>query len=226
MRISRGLAAHAIAHGWWPADGSKLSFADALATDPLGPDSALRRWGRATYLLEQQSGHIDVPFLRRLLSDHYEGMKDEVDPLSMPARPLPLCQHRADRLTLASLVAPLRTDVPLAWCAFGPPCVGVWLPVFLAGDLPESLGDGTTARRALRLHEQLCRDPQRSGEVCEAFDRLQARLDQEAEDIIEQIRSAEETGERRRRASLFMQHGLERYTETVNDLLRRVYQLV
>src|SRR5262249_12671598 len=155
MRISRGLASHAIGQGWWPADGSKLNFADALTTDPLGCDSALRRWGRATYLLEQQSGHIDVPFLRRLLSDHYEGMKDEVDPLQSTPGPLPLCQHRPGRLTLAGMVAQLRTDVPLAWCAFGPPCVGVWLPVFLHADLPAALGDGSMAQRALRLHEQL-----------------------------------------------------------------------
>src|SRR5262249_2572353 len=91
-RISHGLASHAIGQGWWPGDGSKLDFACALSESPTGHASGLRRWGRATLLLEQQNGHIDAAFLRRLLSDHYEGMHDEIDPLSDRTGPTPLCQ--------------------------------------------------------------------------------------------------------------------------------------
>src|SRR5262249_18038354 len=53
VRISRGLSGQVIGRGWWAADGSKLDFG-AVAPDAVGRDSALRRWGRATYLLEQQ----------------------------------------------------------------------------------------------------------------------------------------------------------------------------
>src|SRR5262249_2900183 len=55
-RISSGLADHVIAQGLWPADGSKLDFAGALGASPAVRAPELRRWGRATLLLEQQNG--------------------------------------------------------------------------------------------------------------------------------------------------------------------------
>src|SRR5436305_1933998 len=55
--IADGLSSHAIARGWWPGDGSKLDFAGALGQAGAEPADALRRWGRATLLLEQQNGH-------------------------------------------------------------------------------------------------------------------------------------------------------------------------
>src|SRR5205807_1116536 len=79
QRLAPGLAEHTIAEGLWPDDGSKLDFG-SLNDEPLGSQSALRRWGRASLMLEQQHGHIDAGFLRRLLSDHYEGTQFEVDP--------------------------------------------------------------------------------------------------------------------------------------------------
>src|SRR5262249_4270173 len=72
-RIAGGLATHAIGHGWWPGDGSKLDFAGALAEVPSAHPAALRRWGHATLCLQEQNGHIDLAFFRRLLTDHEEG---------------------------------------------------------------------------------------------------------------------------------------------------------
>src|SRR5207248_4013069 len=138
-RISKGLGGYAIARGWWPADGSKLDFADALSDNPVGEESALRRWGRATLLLEQQNGHIDVGFLRRLLCDHYEGTHCEVDPLAPRPTPVPICHHAAERGTAASTVAHLARDaqrLPRLECAYGPPCSGVYFAVLLDGELP------------------------------------------------------------------------------------------
>jgi dipeptidase len=231
VRISRGLAGQVIARGWWPSDGSKLDFGAAVAPDPVGRDSGLRRWGRATYLLEQQSGHIDVPFLRRVLSDHYEGMQGERDPLSNEVGPLPLCQHDLEHTTLLSLVASLTSDPQrpvVAWCTFGPPCVGVYVPLLLRGDLPTALTSDTVARRALRLHEQLRGEPSRMAEVCETFDRLQAVFDQEAEAFVAEARALNvgDDGDLPRRASQFMQRCLDRYIEALDGMLRRVYELV
>src|SRR5262249_24339319 len=50
--ISRGLATHAIEQGWWPADGTKLDFAGTVTQTREGHAAGLRRWGRATLLLE------------------------------------------------------------------------------------------------------------------------------------------------------------------------------
>lgn len=241
-RISRGLSAHVIGHGWWPADGSKIDSTDSIHADAIGKASALRRWGRATYLLEEQNGHIDVPFLRKLLSDHYEGMQGEVDPFGAEPGPTPICQHGCgplDRITAASLVAALRegeTHIPLAWCAFGPPCLTVFFPVFLDGELPAPFTSGgyqpgapSIWARNLRLNEQLRRNPRRVEHVSEAFARLQERFDQEAEEFATEAAGLKRQGnhaEIQRRATLFMQHTIERFDETLDGLLRQDHQLV
>jgi dipeptidase len=238
-RISRGLSAHVIGHGWWPADGSKIDPVDSVHASALGTASALRRWGRATFLLEQQGEHIDVALLRRLLGDHYEGMQGAVDPFA-DGGPTPICQHgqTKGRITGTSLVAPLRdpqAGPPLAWCAFGPPCLSVFFPVFLDGDLPEAFrtaghqpgvtGVGTWI---FRLNEQLRSSPRHSA-VSDAFARLQARFDQDAEEFTAELQALQRQGsasECARQASVFMQHTLERFEEVLGSLPRLDHQLV
>ncbi len=214
-RISRGLAGHAIEQSWWPADGSKLDFAPAVGLDST---SGLRRWERATHMLDQQAGHIDVPFLRRLLADHYEGTPDESDPFAAVPGPVALCQHGESETTTASMVASLPADperVPLAWCAFGPPCIGVYFPVFLAGELPSAFADlGTHARQT---RQRLCQQPERVGETCEVFDRLQARFDQEAERFALESHGID-GAERDRRTTLFAQATMEEYVGALRHL--------
>lgn len=241
-RISRGLSAHVIGHGWWPADGSKIDSTDSVQADALGKSSALRRWGRATFLLEQQNGHIDVSFLRRLLGDHYEGMQGEVDPFGAELGPTPICQHgvgAGERLTSASLVAPLAEGadhLPMAWCSFGPPCLAVFFPVFLDGELPAAFGEvghhpGVRSlwTSSLRLHEQLRRNPRRLPLLHETFGRLQERFDQEVEEFSAgavPLKKQGNRGELQRRAALFMQHTIERFDEALESLPRLDHHLV
>ncbi len=92
-RLAPGLSDQAITHGWWAEDGSKLDFVGALSELPMGKASALRRWGRATLLLEQQNGHLDLDFFQRILADHYDGTHYEADPLEGRGLATPLCQH-------------------------------------------------------------------------------------------------------------------------------------
>lgn len=236
--ISHGLAGWAIAQGFWPDDGSKLDFAGALATE-AAPASALRRWGRATLLLEEQNGHLDTAFLRRLLGDHYEGCPDEVDPLEGSERAAPLCLHGQapwQPATAASLVAHLPADgsPPLVWWGPGPPCTSAFLPVLFDGELPEALSaagqqfladeeraDCVTARlRCLLAH--LGNDRRRWHLAREAFGLLQGRLDQQAEEFVAEAKAAGPglaAAERQRQAGLFMQHAVEQFEETVDGLL-------
>ena len=96
-RLSAGLAGEAINSGWWPEDGSKLDFAGRPGRRASPAGSALRRWGRTTRLLEEQNGHIDAAFLRRLLADHYDGTHFEVDPLEPTAHVTPPLSTRQCR---------------------------------------------------------------------------------------------------------------------------------
>jgi dipeptidase len=241
-RISRGLSSHVIGHGWWPADGSKIDPVDSVHASVMGTASALRRWGRATFLMEQQSGQIDVPFLRRLLADHYEGMQGAVDPFSSGDGPTPLCRHGSGPggwITTASIVANLQGRealLPAAWCAFGPPCLTVFFPIYLDGDLPAAFtssghqpGVTSVCTRTLHLNEQLRRNPRRLPQVAEAFARLQERFDRDVEEFsgeLATLRRQDPAADLQRQTSTFMQHTLERFDEVLGSMPRHEPQLI
>ena len=232
-RIAPGLAGRAIERLWWPEDGSKLDFVSALCEEPTGRASALRRWGRATLLLEQQNGHIDAAFLRRLLADHYEGTRYEVDPLDAPGPVTPLCQHAPGGATAASFVVALTADaawVPVVWCAFGPPCLSVHFPIFLDAELPAAFtADGPSpypggvSWLARRLAESVGADATRLDLVHDAMARLQARFEQEVEEFAPEAMALKQAGaELPRIAGSLMQSHLERFDEAVEALLGAV----
>jgi secernin len=223
QRLSPGLAEQVIAQGWWQDDGSKLDFSASLSADQAGTQSALRRWGRATLLLEQQHGSIDATVLRRILSDHYDGTSAEIDPL-VPAGPIPLCRHAGrnnNTATAASFIAQLMPAAcqAMAWCAYGPPCATVYLPIFLDGDLPEMLSRGQTGPdlnslwwRAHTLLGALNTDVEQWAHLRSSLALLQGRIDQEAEDFCADAGALKKTGEPeavRRQTTLFMQSHAE-----------------
>jgi secernin len=215
-RISPGLAGLAIESGWWPADGSKLDFAAALAAGDEGA-AGLRRWGRATLLLEQGRGRLDAASVRALLGDHGGGPASHA-----------LCQHGGGGApeTAASLVADLGGPdrPPLAWAAFGPPCGGVYLPVTPDGELPvdfdeDEPGGGCALGRRLRRLAGRAPDPA----ARPALDALQARLDRDAAEYLGEARALRARGaadELRHLAGSFMQHAVERFGEAEAELLR------
>jgi hypothetical protein len=230
-RIARGLSEHAIALGWWPEDGSKLDFAGAVCPGLSEQAPALHRWGRATYLLGQQNGHIDTPFVRRILADHDA---EEANPGEKAGLPAPsLCRHKPgpdETATAASLVVPLSAApgrLVCAWCAFGPPCRSVFFPVFLEGELPEafSAGDKEAVRMGVRtrqLHAALESSEEMADAVRDHLGRLQARFDQEAEEFVVEAVTLKQHGDSaglQRQAGLFMHHCLERFEEVWDGLM-------
>jgi hypothetical protein len=229
-RLAPGLADRAIAEGLWPGDGSKVDFVGAMCEARLGTRSALRRWGRTTLLLEQQNGHIDTVYLRRLLADHYEGTRYEVDPLDGPSRITPLCQHAADGGgigTAVSSVAELSADPqqPIVWwVALGSPCVSVHLPLLLEGDLPAAF-DGEPSllwQRTQQLHAFLGLDARRWIRVRETLSRLQERCDQELADFLAQaiqLKQMSATPELHRLATTLMQSHVELFEDAVRGFV-------
>jgi secernin len=243
-RISHGLATMAIEHGWWPGDGSKLDFAATLTENPVGQASGLRRWGRATLLLEQQNGHIDMPFIRKILADHYESTHFEIDPLVLSHGPVPLCQHGnapGGGVTTSSMVMQLSADLshlPVVWCAFGPPCSNVHFPVFLEGEVPYALAAGpdeegftswspsiysAAAAGAAegRLGQTLRQDAKGAQRIHDSLSRLQARIDAEAAEFSVEgarLKQAGNKAEVQRLAGQLMKHHMELFDAVVEEL--------
>lgn len=212
-RISPGLASEAINRGWWPDDGSKLDFAGALVGDDEAGAIGLRRWGRATMVLEQNNGQVDTALVRRLLAELGEAARGGAE-LTEPA---------------ASLVArtPAGSDGGmLAWWCCGVPGESVYLPLTLDGDLPASLAADSTGacdvwRQAWRLEEIATRDPQTRAAARSVFPSLQARFDRDAADYLSEAAALHSRGEvagLRRLASAFMQHAVERFEEACEGL--------
>jgi secernin len=221
-RISQGLATHAIGQGWWPADGSKLDFAGALLEDRHVQASALRRWGRTTLFLQEQNGHIDLAFLRRLLTDHDNEDADELDVGGAKDDSLAVCRHGTgpnSPATIASFIGPLAADAQrpaMAWCAFGAPCLSVYFPVFLDGELPQPFSEGVQG-----LGGQIRKDHRRRALAREAFARLQIRFEQETEEFMKEGAELKQRGclaDFQRQASLFMEHNVEQFEEVLGGL--------
>jgi dipeptidase len=233
-RLSPGLSEYAIRGGHYPEDGSKLDFAGAVSADRIGQESALRRWGRGTVLLEGQNGHIDVDFLRRLLADHYEGTRFEVDPIQPDANaPVPICRHEAgvgSSATRISLVAELghgADKLPLLWYAFGPPCLAVYFPVALVrqstnDDLGQFLDRHT--QRLWQLSAMISRsvrqDPDCRELVGERLDWLQARLDGETDEFRQTLTALRPGDEVSRQIQRFLQRHAELFENMVTELVR------
>ncbi|HEV3203141.1 MAG TPA: hypothetical protein VGY77_02100, partial [Gemmataceae bacterium] len=225
-RISQGLASYAIGKGWWPADGCKLDFASAFSDFPIGQASGLRRWGRATLLLEQQNGHIDGPFLRRVLSDHYEGTHFEVDPNGQSAGPVPLCQHgnglRISGTAFSTIMQISGNDsrLPIAWCAFGPPCVNIYFPLLVEGELPQACILGDLPIRMVGLLQKFRNDSEGKERVRDSLGRLQARFDQEADEFATEgasLKRRDRQFELQRLAGNFMQQTLEQFDGVLDE---------
>ncbi|MFO0968300.1 MAG: hypothetical protein U0793_22315 [Gemmataceae bacterium] len=196
-RLAPGLADLAIRRGWWDDDGSKLDFAGRLAL--TGPEHAfaLKRWGRATLLLEQQSGHLDAHGIRRLLIEHFEDtvVQRRPDPVAPPPR------------LQASFLVELPLDpseVCLAWIGLGRGANELFFPVFLEGEPPDILEQGVDGPFASPYRYV---DPEAMYAGPTEVDRLQARLDQEAEACLADLSSLKRQGATQvvaRQATAFM----------------------
>lgn len=176
QRLSPGLASHVIDQGWWQDDGSKIDLVRCVGENTESARNAQKRWGRASLILTQQHGAIDLHFLRRTLADHYHVSRD-----LLPAA-------KTTSLASSFLVDLQRSELPvLVWLAFGTPKTAVYFPICLAGELPAAFGAGLPMATTIedRTHELLTfpqgRDASR---LAAAVERLQGRFDQDAEDFL------------------------------------------
>ncbi len=166
---SRDLDSFARREGWWN-DRGRLDVAGAYRHPEVPGRISEGRLRRSRDLLDRGRGEIDVPYLQQALRDHLDGgIAPPAGVTVEDERYFTLCMHSEPvGTTTASLVASLPRDRNGAWpvwVSFGTPCTGVFLPVYLAGEIPQllSLGgeqcEGVSAWWAFhRLSEAASRD--------------------------------------------------------------------
>lgn len=148
-RLSPSAETVAVKQGWWRPDSGRFDFAQAYCDYPAKePGRGLQRRARSCTVLDQKNGSVDVRTMMALAGDHSIG--------DSPGEPFQgtipdtrsICMHYGDNVegnTAAGLVADLCADgsrLPVYWCCFYSPCLGVYLPTFLEGRVPTVLSIG------------------------------------------------------------------------------------
>lgn len=149
-----------------------LDFARDLGEYTEHPQtSGQTRCKRSRQLLEERAGRIGVADMMSMLRDH-GGAAEAKGPGAFGPT---LCVHPGTGQTAASMVAHLHKDGVIAWCSLVTPCIGIFLPFFVDGSVPEALAQGaatfTPASPWWRIKRLLNRAAENWGE---SFPRIRA----------------------------------------------------
>jgi dipeptidase len=146
--LADGTIEHAIANGWWPEDAAgRFDFAAAYRDTSAAPEVVSRgRHRRTCELLAAPRGRLTPARLCAALRDHYGATAHRAAETPDDERYFAVCMH-ADPVgtTTASMVARLAEDpddLLRYWGSLGSPCVGVFLPLYVDGELPAALARG------------------------------------------------------------------------------------
>ena len=146
VRLSPDCRQIAEEQGWWDAGTESFSFAGAFskASNRNEGSGAMRR-ARSCAVLNMKKGDIEARTMMDLLSDHSDGNYPDEPFKKDQGSKGGICVHTDEGVSAASLVADLCSDgsrLPIYWCSFYSPCLGVFFPIFIEGTLPEVLGVG------------------------------------------------------------------------------------
>jgi len=152
-RLSPEAETFATGQGWWAEGTERFDFARAYRyrSDMLAGTGTQRR-ARSCAVLSREARQIDSKTMMGLLSDHSDAATpDEPFRTEVSSRG-GICFHfdpekpQQSGNTAASLVADLCGDgsrLPVYWCSFYSPCLGLFLPLFVEGNLPSFLTAGS-----------------------------------------------------------------------------------
>jgi hypothetical protein len=194
LRLAPGLAEFVLEQGWWPDNGTKLDFAGCVGhnQDPSADAGAMRRWGKATLLLAQHAGALDLGRVRHLLCEHDAACAKRLGPAG--------CLRRQ---RLGSWAVELADEsVPVVWNAVDVPNGHVFFPLVVGAELPTEWAEGTLPTPA-RLNLADC-------------ERLQTQFEQDACEFQADAALLRQSGEHetaRRLAMVLMQRHVEQWQE-------------
>lgn len=211
-----------------PAD-----FAGEYADPASQQGSGAMRRARSCALLERQSQPLSAPDLMTILSDHGDSAT------TIPEGPS-ICMHSlpdgSRGNTAASLVADLCADgsrLPVYWCSFYSPCLGLFLPIFLEGELPTvlTLGGQTPSAESPwwgfhRLNQLVRQEPEsRMGWVRSRWKALQTSLLASAYPLAQKAKKLIDSGEEATVRRLLSDYMAENTRQMLGQLRRMLAEL-
>jgi secernin len=230
---SRDLDSFARREGWWK-DGGRVDVAVSYRNPAVPGRISEGRLGRSRELLAGASGEIDGEYLQRVLRDHLDaGEAPPADATSDDERYFTLCMHSEPvGTTAASLIAPLSSDpssIWPAWVSFGTPCTGIFVPVYLAGVIPELLSRGSDRPEQdsawwafFELQQAASRDFARYGPALRReWSRLEEKIDLERRGVESSARTAAVSGDDDGAARLLTDF----MAATARDVVDRAHEL-
>ena len=222
-RLSPLAEHHAKENGWHTGDG-RFSFAEAYCDFPARVSGrGLQRSARSCGVLNANIGGVEARTMMALLRDHSDG-EDPKEPFceEMPTS-ISICVHcHGERRgnTAASLVADLCSDgsrLPVYWCSLYSPCLGVFLPMFIEGQVPQVLAVGTAQpsdespwwlfralERRVRRGDQF--DTQAIDAIRSTWARLQEELLESAYRIATEGQELIDSGQRERASKMLTEY--------------------
>jgi dipeptidase len=135
----------AVANGWWESGKEhRFDFAAAYrSTEYVPPHISEDRYGQLQLLLDEYRGKVSPQTMMRSLRDHYDsGTVFTPDRDLSDGKFFSICMHAEPvGTTAASMVAHLRGNAgpKVYWASFGTPCCGVFMPLYIEGEIPEAL---------------------------------------------------------------------------------------
>ncbi|RKU11714.1 secernin-3 [Candidatus Poribacteria bacterium] len=244
-RLSPNGINEAIAQGWWTDTSARFNFSEAYSreADRSVGSGAMRR-KRSCAVLSKYTGNIELQTMMALLSDHSDGSKPDEPFQTEILSGTSICVHHDDKgeggNTAASLVAHLCDDgsrLPVYWCSFYSPCLAVFLPIFIEGELPQvlAIGDETPSDdspwwlfRQLSLKLRL-EEPELIPTVQAKWQEFQTQLLTTAYEIAKEGKFLIERGCENTANQLltrYMAENVETMLETVRGLLSDVEQSI
>jgi secernin len=223
---SRDLEEYAVERGWWTAGSGRLRFATVYRSTELMPGRVSEgRFARGCVLLAEAAGRLTPQEMMRFLRDHGESgtiLPEQRE--SESADFFTLCLH-ADPVgtTTASMVARLRAHWdgrPDLWASLATPCTGVFLPLYLEGNVPAAYARGGASPdraspwwRFKALQDAILARPRSElVRLQQSWGEWEQELASRSERLAEEVRTLQRVGDGeavRRLTSRFMEDNLE-----------------
>ena len=231
-QLSPRAEARAAEAGWWlNHEADRFNFAEAYSSIDRTEGSGAMRRARSCAVLGHRIGEIDARTMMALLSDHGSGQAnpDGFEPGINPGTGICVHSQRDENgeysggNTAASLVADLcagGSRLPVYWCNFYSPCLGLFLPIFIEGTLPPVLAKGSETPSDdspwwlfHRLSGLAREEVSRISSVRDRWARLQTRLFESAYQVAEKAQNLRHSGQDERARRLLSDYMAENVDE-------------